>query len=105
MPLPSGFRLLDEQPDPPAGQGPLWEIVDVRFGEATQWDLWVVLESGERSLQVTFSRPVSCRTQEKGGVTGWSEPLTHYLVAGNNFCVEALTTSPPTVSKPHMLSV
>ena len=129
--VPHGFCLLADQPQPLGSYGHLWEIVDVRMGVSTDWDLHVALEMDGHSANVIFPNVVSYRAHDEremleywgarahegvgvgslysvsesaykseiqaGGVTGLSFPLTHFLLAGNNICVEVLSTNPPEV--------
>ena len=39
------------------------------------------------------------------GAAALVAPLTHFLVAGYDLCVEVLSTSPPTISKAHCSSI
>ena len=128
--MPSGFISLDAELGWPASFGEHWDIVGVRYGHRTQWQLRVDIEAlNGIEKTVTFTDPVSFRVQDEGeivdywvdreeegapvanvytiessryvdeiqnGVTaGAIGPLTHYLIGGQNVCVEVIGRSPP----------
>jgi len=68
--------------------------------EREMLDLWATRAKegvGVGTIYVVADSPYRTELSE-AGATGMCEPLTHYVIAGTNLCVEVLATVPPLIN-------